>query len=80
MIQHSRRIEPMSRSAKGFCQGLCGGREDFADPHALHAVPKLLAVDLVTIAQEIGRRGVVREGEPTDQPLTRQPRFWRRTG
>src|SRR5262245_3669377 len=24
MIQHSRRIEPMSRSAKGFCHGLCG--------------------------------------------------------
>src|SRR6266850_2207292 len=37
-------------------------REDFLDPHALHAVPKLLAVDLVTVAQEIGGRGVVREG------------------
>jgi len=37
-------------------------REDFVDPHALHSVPKLLAVDLVTVAQEIGRRGVVREG------------------
>jgi len=36
-------------------------REDFGDPHALHSVPKLLAVDLVTVAQEIGRRGVVRE-------------------
>src|SRR2546427_2092214 len=32
-------------------------REDFGDPHALHSVPKLLAVDLVTVAQEIGRRG-----------------------
>ena len=30
--------------------------------HALHSVPKLLAVDLVTVAQEIGRCGVVREG------------------
>ena len=29
-------------------------REDFGDPQALHAVPKLLAVDLVTVAQEIG--------------------------
>jgi len=36
--------------------------EDFVDPHALHSVPKLLAVDLVTVAQEIGRRGLVREG------------------
>src|SRR2546426_4920093 len=36
--------------------------KDFVDPHALHSVPKLLAVDLVTVAQEIGRRGVVREG------------------
>ena len=24
VIRHSRRIEPMSRSAKGFCHGLCG--------------------------------------------------------
>src|SRR5438093_9565530 len=37
-------------------------REDFLDPHALHSLPKLLAVDLVTVAQEIGGRGVVREG------------------
>src|SRR5437870_12262503 len=37
-------------------------REDFLDPHALHSVAKLLAVDLLTVAQEIGGRGVVREG------------------
>jgi hypothetical protein len=30
--------------------------EDFLDRHALHTVPKLLAVDLVTIAEEIGVR------------------------
>jgi len=47
----------MSRSAKGFCHGLCG-----AVRTALHSVAKLLAVDLVTVAQEIGGRGVVREG------------------
>ncbi len=29
-------------------------REDFVDPHALHAVPNPLTVDLVTVAQEIG--------------------------
>src|SRR5438093_985023 len=38
------------------------GREDFLDPHALHSVPKLFAVDLVAVAQEIGGRGVVRKG------------------
>jgi hypothetical protein len=37
------------------------GREDFLDPHTLHSVPKLLAKDPVTVAQEIGRRRVVRE-------------------
>ena len=37
-------------------------RENFLDPHALHAVPERLAIDLVTIAEEVGRRGVVREG------------------
>lgn len=37
-------------------------REDFINPHALHAMAKLLAIDSVTVAQEIGRRGVVREG------------------
>jgi hypothetical protein len=37
-------------------------REDFLDPHALYSVPKLLAVDLVAMAEEIGRRGVVWEG------------------
>src|SRR5439155_17869945 len=37
-------------------------REDFLDPHAVHSVAKLLAVDLVPVAQEIGGRGVVREG------------------
>ena len=39
------------------------GREDFLDPQALHAAPKRLAVDLVVaVAEEIGWRGVVREG------------------
>ena len=37
-------------------------REDFVDPHALHSVPELLTVDLVTVAQEVGRRGVIRKG------------------
>jgi hypothetical protein len=36
-------------------------RENFLDLHTLHAVAEVLAIDLVTVAQEIGRRGVVRE-------------------
>jgi hypothetical protein len=33
--------------------------KDFIDTHVLGPVPKLLAVDLVTIAEKIGGRGVV---------------------
>jgi hypothetical protein len=36
-------------------------RENFLDLHALDAMAELLAIDLVTVAQEVGRRGVVRE-------------------
>jgi len=37
-------------------------RDHLLDPHGLHAVPKWLTVDLVTVAEEIGWGGVVREG------------------
>jgi hypothetical protein len=37
-------------------------RENLLDPHALHAAAKLLTIDLVAITQEIGWRGLVREG------------------
>jgi hypothetical protein len=36
-------------------------REDFGDPHALDAVAELLAIHLVTVAQEVGGRRVVWE-------------------
>src|SRR5918996_367158 len=36
--------------------------QNLLDPQALHAVPGLVAIDLVTITHEIGWRGVVREG------------------
>ena len=36
--------------------------EDFTDAHALHALPEHVAVDRVTIAEEEGRGGVIREG------------------
>jgi hypothetical protein len=52
----------MRRSAKGFCQRTMGCREDFRDAHALDSMPELFAIDAVAIAEEIGRRGVVREG------------------
>jgi hypothetical protein len=37
-------------------------REDFSDPHALHALPEHVTVDRVAIAEEVRRGGVVREG------------------
>src|SRR6266403_2748335 len=37
-------------------------RQDFTDAHALHALPEHVPVDRVAIAEEVGRRGVVREG------------------
>jgi len=39
-----------------------GGREDFSDLHALHALAEHVPVNRVAIAQEIGRGGVVGEG------------------
>jgi hypothetical protein len=37
-------------------------REDFLNPHTLHALSEGVAVDGVSIAQEVGRGRVVREG------------------
>ena len=54
------------RADEPFREGVlprAGGRgQDFTDSHALHAVPERVTIDAVTIAEEIGRRGVVREG------------------
>jgi hypothetical protein len=36
-------------------------RENLLDSHALHAVPEPSAVDLITIPQKIGGRGLLRE-------------------
>ena len=47
---------------EGVLPGAVRRREDFTDPHPLDSLPKPLAVDGVAIAQEIGRRGGVREG------------------
>jgi len=37
-------------------------REDFTDAQALHALPERVTVDRVAIAEEVRRRGVIREG------------------
>ena len=37
-------------------------RQNFTDAHALHALSEYVPVDRVGIAEEVGRRGVVREG------------------
>jgi hypothetical protein len=41
--------------------GSAGG-EDLLDTHALHALTKRVPVDVVAIAQEVGRGEIVREG------------------
>lgn len=51
--------EPFHERVLSRTVGRC---EDFIDVHALHSVPEWLAVDVVAIAEEVGRRGVVREG------------------
>jgi hypothetical protein len=40
--------------------GACG--QHFTESHAFHALPERVTIDGVPIAQEIGRRGIVREG------------------
>jgi hypothetical protein len=51
--------------------------EDVLDLQTRHAVAELLALDLVTVAQEIGGRGVVRE---RGEDLLREPDLHRGDG
>jgi hypothetical protein len=37
-------------------------RDYLLDSHALHAVPQRLLINAVAVADEIGRRGLIREG------------------
>jgi hypothetical protein len=48
---HSRRIDPISRSAKPFCQGEAG----FPDAHGAQSACDDAAIDPVTIADEVTR-------------------------
>ena len=52
----------MSRSAKGSATGCAGAVRTSSIPMPFTRCRNGCAVDLVTIAEEIGRRGVVREG------------------
>ena len=68
LAQDEDMVETLSpdRADQAFGEGILpwasGGREDFLDPHALHALAEGVSVDRVAIAEEIGRGGVVREG------------------
>jgi hypothetical protein len=53
--RNSRRIVPITRSVKAFCQGERGA-ENLGDSHALHPSPKLGPVDAVAITEEEARR------------------------
>jgi hypothetical protein len=46
-------MEPISRSAKAFCQGLRGAGDDLVDPQELNAAPELVAIDSITVADQI---------------------------
>jgi hypothetical protein len=46
----------------GVLPGAAGGRENFLDLHALHALAERVAVNRIAIAEDIGGGGVLREG------------------
>jgi hypothetical protein len=47
---------------EGILPRTAGGGEHFTDPHAFHSLLEEVTVDRLAIAEEIGRRGIVREG------------------
>ena len=61
VIQALAWLEPIRRSTKGFCQGLCGAARTSSIPMPLTRWRNCYGT-LVTVPQEIGRSGVVREG------------------
>jgi len=69
--KHSRRIEPIRRSAKGFCQGGAGGDEDLADAHVRDLASELVTIDRVPVAEQIFRSRLI--GKSVDH-LTCRPR------
>ena len=57
----TRRMEPITRSTKGFCQGARGAVRTSRDPHALDSPRELLAVDRVSITEQEPGSRIVRE-------------------
>ena len=59
--KHSRRIDPISRSAKPFCQGEAGAVGLSPDAHGAHSACDDAALDLVAIADEVARSLIPRK-------------------
>src|SRR6516164_6827845 len=60
MIDGSRKPRRRSKHER-VLPGCAWGGEDLADPHALDVPHELLAVDTVTITQQVGRSRIIRE-------------------
>src|SRR5262245_41966468 len=60
--RHSRRIEPITRSAYGFCQGEPGSGAYLADPPGVHPTPERWSGDAVAVPEEIARRRIFWKG------------------
>src|SRR6478609_2588829 len=67
---HSRRIDPISRSAKPFCQGEAGCSGLVPDAHSAQSACDDRAIDLIPIADEVFWGIIPREGL---RYLTRNP-------
>jgi hypothetical protein len=59
--RQSRRIDPISLSTQAHCQGLAGA-EDLLNLQASDSLPKLAAVNLVPISQQVTRGGIFWKG------------------
>src|SRR4030095_6571565 len=57
---HSRRIDPISRSAKLFCQGDAGAM-GFPNAHGVQSTGDDAAIDAIPIAEEVTRRLIPRK-------------------
>jgi hypothetical protein len=60
-LRHSPRIAPIQAFREGILPRASGSREDLMDAHPLHALTEGVTVDRVSVAEEIGGGGVVRE-------------------
>ena len=72
--KHSRRIDPISRSAKPFCQGEAGAVGFVPDAHRAQSAFDNTAIDPVPIADEVVRSLIPRKrlGYLTGNPFRRR--------